>query len=93
MEQTTLRFFSAVHDGFALNSPAQASASQVAVGKRLATEANGPGLDEMARDYKPYVVLDFQWWRETARSQGYLGRLARWEERRRKEIIPYSTVR
>jgi len=89
-----------VHDSFIIDYTrvwqlrgAMAAASQDVVGKRLATEANGPGLDEMTRDCERYVLLDFQAWRETGRSQGYLERLARWEERRRREIIPYSTVR
>ena len=36
------------------------------------------------------VSLDFETWRETARSKGYLGRLKAWEERKGREVLSWS---
>lgn len=58
------------------------------VGKPLAIEAIGLGLDEISDD--PAVVLDYQTWRETPRGRGYLGRLSRWEDRKSREAVPYG---
>ena len=62
------------------------AASRV-VGMALAVEANAAGLDELAAP--AYVRLDFMQWRETARGQGYLARLARWEGRKGREVLHY----
>ena len=45
-------------------------ASRSVVGRVLGGEASGPGLDEMSDEGE--VMLDFQWWRETARCGGIL---------------------
>ncbi len=65
-------------------------ASQWVTGLRLAVEANGSGLDSYADAEDRAVMLDFQSWRETARGDGYRNRLTRWEERKAREVVPYS---
>ncbi len=64
---------------------AMGSAARHVVGKPLALEANGLGLDEISDD--PAVVLDYQTWRETPRGTGYL---VRWEGRKGEEVVPYG---
>jgi hypothetical protein len=61
-------------------------AARLVVGKALAIDANGFGLDEMTDDRA--VVLDYQTWRETPRGEGYLDRIRRWEERKGREVVP-----
>lgn len=63
-------------------------AAQKVVGTELAADASGLGFDELDGDLD--VQLDFEAWRETARGEGYLGRIRRWEERKGKKIIPYK---
>lgn len=81
-----------VHDSFIIDYThtklllqAMMVASRVVMGRVLAVEANGLGLDEM--DAPPEVRLDFQCWRETARGKGYLNRLGRWEQRKGREVF------
>jgi hypothetical protein len=76
-----------IHDSFIVSydrvrelKAVMADASEAVTGMRLPMAANGPGLDEYQDGETPeHVVQDFMWWRETARSQGYLKRLAAWE--------------
>lgn len=83
-----------VHDSFIigythvgeLRSAMRLAALHV-VGKALAIEANGLGLNEMTDDRA--VVLDYEAWRETPRSEVYLGRLRGWEERKNREVVHY----
>lgn len=88
-----------VHDSFIIDytrigelKEAMAIASEFIVGKTLAVEANGLGLLE-AFAGEPDVNLDFEAWRETARSVGYLSRLKIWEERKGQEVKSYSMRR
>jgi len=62
------------------------AAAMAVVGRVLAMEAKARGLDEMTGSSD--VLLDFQWWRQTARCSGYLGRLVNWEERTGRVVIP-----
>lgn len=84
-----------VHDSFIIGYTqveglkiAMGLAAERVVGKALAIDANGFGLDEMTDD--PDVVLDYQTWRETPRGTGYLDRLSRWEGRKGEEVVPYG---
>jgi hypothetical protein len=84
-----------VHDSFIIDYThvgdlkiAMGLAAERVVGKPLALEANGLGLDEMTDD--PAVVLDYQTWREPPRGTGYLDRLSRWEGRKGEEVVPYG---
>lgn len=100
--ETVLRYFTrrripvlSVHDSFvvpythaALMKRVMEIASRRAVNIKLGVEANGPGLDELEGDRD--VQLDFQSWRQTPRSEGYLLRLKGWEKRKKREVIPYS---
>jgi hypothetical protein len=78
-----------IHDSFIIGydrvkelRTTMGDASEAIVGMRLPVAANGVGLDEFIDgEPDPDVVLDFRWWRETARSEGYLRRLAAWEAR------------
>jgi hypothetical protein len=63
-------------------------AARLVLGKALAIEANGFGVDEMTDDCA--VVLDYQTWRETPRGESYLDRIRGWEERKGKEMVPYG---
>jgi hypothetical protein len=71
-----------VHDSFIIDytrvkelKRVMAAASRRVVGKALAVSADGLRLDEIAEDPEVNVMLDFQCWRQTPRSQGYLQRL------------------
>jgi hypothetical protein len=82
-----------VHDSFIIDythvgdlKSAMGLAARLVVGKALAIDANGFGLDEMTDDRA--VVLDYQTWRETPRGEGYLDRIRRWEERKGREVVP-----
>ena len=63
-------------------------ASQYYAGLRIAVEASGQGLEALAAATD--VSLDFEAWRETPRSEGYLGRLKAWEERKGREVLSWS---
>ena len=63
-------------------------ASQYFAGLRIAVEASGQGLEALAAATD--VSLDFEAWRETPRSEGYLGRLKAWEERKGREVLSWS---
>ena len=83
-----------VHDSFIVDYThvgllrrVMAAAARAVVGKVLAMEAKGLGLDEMTGSSD--VLLDFQWWRQTARCRGYLRRLSRWEKRTGRVVIPF----
>jgi hypothetical protein len=65
-------------------------ASRQVTGQALPVDQTYAGL-EAFRD-KPEVNLDFENWRETERSEGYLLRLKNWEERKGRTIIPYRTA-
>jgi hypothetical protein len=77
-----------VHDSFIINyervkelRAVMGDASEAVVGIRIPVAAAAVGLDEFGDDGYPQRRLDFRWWRETARSKGYLGRLESWEAR------------
>ena len=83
-----------VHDSFIVDythvgllKRVMAVAARAVMGTALAMEAKGRGLDEMTGSSD--MLLDFQWWRQTARCSGYLGRLSRWEERTGRAVIPF----
>jgi hypothetical protein len=63
-------------------------ASKYFAGMTLAAEASGKGLDTISSASD--LSLDFETWRETPRSEGYLGRLKAWEERRGREVLSWS---
>lgn len=65
-------------------------ATRVAVGLTLAIDAGGQGLDTITLAGQQDVVLDFQAWRETSRSVGYLERMKKWEDRKDKEEVSFS---
>jgi hypothetical protein len=86
-----------VHDSFIIDythaeelKRVMGVASQWVVGRRLAVEANGAGLDSYSREREGAVMLDFQSWRETPRGEGYRNRLQRWEERKARKVVPYG---
>ena len=62
-------------------------AAKRVVGRALAVDASGPGLDEIGGNND--VRLDFQSWRQTPSSDGYLVRLKGWEERNDREVVPF----
>jgi hypothetical protein len=87
-----------VHDSFivdythlVLAKSLMAFASRFVVGKVLAVDVSGLGLDTFIDD--PVVLLDFQTWRETPRCAGYLSRLKAWEGRKGQEVIPFKLYR
>lgn len=88
-----------VHDSFIIDytrvgelKEVMAIASEAIVGKRLPTVQNGLGLLEAFAD-DPEGKLDFESWRETARSEGYLSRLLAWEEWKGQEVQSYGMRR
>jgi hypothetical protein len=84
-----------VHDSFLIDytrvaelKDVMARASMLVVGAALPTSNVFFGLDET--DGKPIeVVQDYTNWRQTARSEGYLQRLADHERRTGVEVVPY----
>jgi len=84
-----------VHDSFIIDYTRSKELQQVmisaageVVGRELKVEGKGVGWDE-ALDWRDYVVLDFRIWSETPRSEGYLARLADWEARNNRTVVPY----
>ncbi len=84
-----------VHDSFIIDythvgdlKAAMGLAARLVVGKALAIDANGFGLDEMTGER--VVVLDYQSWRETPRGKGYLDRISGWEKRKGREVVHYG---
>lgn len=63
-------------------------ASKYFAGMTLAVEASGQGLDAIGSASD--LSLDFETWWETPRSEGYLGRLKAWEERKGREVLSWS---
>ena len=64
-----------------------ADASEAVVGVPLPTSNKFYGLDETdptAEHFNDYIA-----WRQTARSEGYLRRLAEHERRTGVEVVPY----
>lgn len=84
-----------VHDSFIVDytragelKTVLAQASEAVVGRSLPT--TGPvGLDEVSQD-PDHPVLDYVSWKQLARSQGYLDRLAAHETRTGQEVVPYA---
>jgi len=81
-----------VHDSFivdytraAMLKRAMGLASRLIVGRVLRVDANSVGLDEF--DGPVDHCLDFEAWRQTARSAGYLSRLQAWEERKARGVV------
>jgi hypothetical protein len=86
-----------VHDSFIIDytrvdelKRVMGVASKWVVGRRLALESNGAGLDSYSGAGDQAVMLDFQSWRETPRGDGYRSRLRRWEERKARAVVPYG---
>jgi hypothetical protein len=84
-----------VHDSFIIDytrvdelKRVMGVASKWVVGRALEVEASGQGLGTQSG--ATGVSLDFECWRETARGDGYLGRLQRWEERQGREVVSFS---
>lgn len=65
-------------------------ASNQVTGQVLPTDQYDQGLDDFSKELK--ANLNFETWRETARSEGYLLRLKNWEEKKGRVIIPYRTA-
>ena len=65
-------------------------ASDQVTGHALPVDQYDQGLDDFSKELK--ANLNFENWRETERSRGYLLRLKTWEERKRRVIIPYRTT-
>ncbi|MBJ2153660.1 hypothetical protein [Paracoccus sp. IB05] len=61
-------------------------AAEEVVGRPLPLEAEHAGLDDM-RDKPLEIQQDFEWWRETARCEGYLQRLKAWEESHGQVVV------
>jgi len=86
-----------VHDSFLIDytrvnelKGAMRAASRLAVGRALEVSQSGPGLDEMRGDGDGDMINDFVTWRQAPRCAGYLKRLASWEARVGREIVPYD---
>ncbi len=65
-----------------------AAASEEVAGAPLPTSNQFYGLDEQA-DPNAEHVKDYVIWRQTARSEGYLQRLAEHERRTGREVVPF----
>ena len=65
-----------------------AEASEAVAGVALPTSNQFYGLDEQD-DSAADHVRDYVIWRQTARSEGYLNRLAEHERRTGVEVVPY----
>ena len=84
-----------VHDSYLIDytrvgelKQVMADASEAVVGVPLPTSNQFFGLGE--REGIPaYVIQDYIKWRQTARSEGYLRRLAEHERRTDAEVVPY----
>jgi hypothetical protein len=63
-------------------------AAKKVVGSPLPLTAKHMGMDEYKTDLEHQ--LDFQAWRETERSEGYLNRLGAWERRKGLDVLPYK---
>ena len=86
-----------VHDSFIIPYTHVAQLKRVmglaakrVVGRALAVDSSGLGLDEIGGNND--VRLDFQCWRQTPRGDGYLARLKGWEEKKGREVVPYVLV-
>lgn len=87
-----------VHDSFIIDytrvlelKRTMQEAARAVVGTPLAVDCEALGLDEVrAKDWEDFVKLDFIEWRQPVRGAGYLERLAAWEDRNGKEIIPFD---
>lgn len=87
-----------VHDSFIIDysrvlelQRAMALASIQVLGVRVPMSSWDVGRDEF-RDRPLIEQLNLESWRETARSETYLSRLAAWEARKNRTIIPYSAA-
>ncbi len=85
-----------VHDSYIIDytrvaelKRVMAEATLAEVGKALATSNESLGLDEPTK-LNAQQVSDYVRWRQTARSDGYLGRLAEHEARTGRDIVPYD---
>lgn len=86
-----------VHDSFIIDYTnvkllkwAMRVASEAVVGRALKVSHSGRGLDEFMDGNDEDITLDFIQWCQRPRSVGYLERLANWEARVGREIIPYD---
>lgn len=89
-----------IHDSFIIDytrveelKRVMSLASRVVVGRALAVEAGGQGLDTITLASHQDVVRDFEAWRETSRSVGYLERMMSWEKRRVMDVVPFRCGR
>lgn len=87
-----------VHDSYIVDytrvaelKAVMAAASEHVVGTPLPTSNQWYGLDEQV-DPTAYYVRDYIAWRQTARSAGYLRRLAEHEKRMGVEVVPYDSA-
>jgi len=85
-----------VHDSYLIDytrvaelKQVMADASRAVAGAALPTSNQFYGLDEQD-DPKAEHVLDYVAWRQTARSEGYLKRLAEHEARTSVEVVPFA---
>ncbi|WP_299355955.1 hypothetical protein [uncultured Shimia sp.] len=84
-----------VHDSYVIDytrvaelKDIMAEASEAVAGVALPTSNQFFGLDEQDDPSADYV-RDYVIWRQTARSEGYLARLAEHERRTGTEVVPY----
>lgn len=87
-----------VHDSFIIDynrveelKRIMALASRIVLGRKVPVSQWDSGIDEF-RDRAWSIQLNIEAWRETARSETYLKRLADWEARKNRTIIPYSAA-
>lgn len=88
-----------VHDSFIVDYThvkelrgAMRAASNAVVGRVLEVSHSGLGLDEMIDHRDDEATSDFITWRQAPRTAGYLKRLAGWEARVGKVVVPYDRV-
>jgi hypothetical protein len=86
-----------VHDSFIVDytrvkelKGAMRAASNAVVGRVLEVSHSGAGLDEMLDHEDADLTNDFIAWRQAPRTAGYLKRLASWEARAGRVIVPYD---
>ena len=85
-----------VHDSYIVDytrvahlKEVMANASEVVVGKALAATSEAYGLDEMT-GAENFMVQEYIMSRQTARSEGYMKRLAKHEKRTGTVVLPFD---
>ncbi len=86
-----------VHDSFIIDytrvlelKQVMQEAAMAVVGSPLAVSENAVGLDEMWLNDTPlHVQQDFIQWTQPVRCDGYLQRLAEWEGKKGRVVVPY----